>query len=113
MGRRRRTVLRYVAEVVEHWSKDRASSIVPLRALPGNGSFMEGGMEGYLHTLIAREASAIVEEMEDFLTHLEKKGRPTTPEERQRLKVEFLEIQQRWNERARRLLQTLNQVGHA
>jgi len=70
-------------------------------------------MEGYLDTFIAREAGAIVEEIEDFLTHLERKGRPKTPEERQRLKAEFLEIQQRWNDRAQRLLQALNQAGHA
>ena len=108
------TVLRYAAEVVDYWSKDRASFIVPLRALPGEWLVtMEGGMEGYIDTLIVREASAIVEEIEDFLTHLERKGRPKTPEERQRLKAEFLEIQQRWNDRAQRLLQALNQAGHA
>jgi hypothetical protein len=108
------TVLRYAAEVVEHWSKDWASSIVPLRALPGEWLVtMEGGMEGYIDTLIVREASAIVEEIEDFLTHLERKGRPKTPEERQRLKAEFLDIQQRCNEHAQRLLQTLDRVGHA
>jgi len=46
------TVLRYAAEVVDYWSKDRASFIVPLRALPGmarNQGGRDGGLSRYAY----------------------------------------------------------------